>query len=143
MNASPGNDLPLSDGSDVALLCRELSERGIQTGVSKSGHLLRLDLRETDAPVPAALLQRALSQKRLKEVYLRNLSCPVHGDLAAAIAGLERLQVLDVEGTDTRDADLETWRHLPLRILNVRHTKVTGETIARLRKAFLDTRIIA
>jgi hypothetical protein len=120
----------------------QLSAAGWSTGLSRNGRLLRVDNRSGPTETDPQTLARIVRCPALRELYLRPGPHSVQ-PLAEAIAALEKLKVLDLEGSDFDDRCLNLLRGLrQLQVLNVRDTQVSGECVAGLRKTMIGTRII-
>jgi hypothetical protein len=125
---------------------RELAARlvalGCETGVTRSGRLIRVDDRNAVDPLPSPLLDEVMACEGLREITLRRIAGPEEPYLES-LRRMAALQSLDLEGTGLDDAGLETLSQCSsLRVLNVRGTRVSSGQVARLRKQMLGTRII-
>lgn len=123
-------------------IVQRLQALGFETGVSRSGKLLRIDNRKTRAIPDRSLLEQALNLTTLREIYLHGPGLPLN-EFAGLLASQTRLEILDVEHSAISDESLDKLQHLAgLRLLNVRNTAVTAGCIAALRKVMIGTRII-
>lgn len=122
-------------------LCDDLIEHGFAVGRSKSGNVLRVDSRPCQKPVSLEMVGRIVELPTLRELYLRGLAGI--NDVAARIASLTKLKVLDVEASDCSDETLQTLSSMgQLEVINVRDTRVTLPMVTELRKKMIRTRII-
>ena len=120
----------------------QLQRLGCDVGRSKNGRLLRVDNRPCSESLPIALLQQMLSCEALKELYLRNVDEFLLAN-SAELAGLTKLKVLDVEGSNLDNDSIRHFQDCPaLQVLNVRGTQVAESVVTELRKAMINTRII-
>lgn len=123
-------------------IVKRLHALGIETGVSRSGRILRIDNRKSLSMPDAALLAQALDAGTLREIFLHGPGQSLN-EIAGILARQSRLQVLDVENTSFSDESIGELQNLAeLRLLNVRNTAVTAGRIAALRKIMIGTRII-
>ena len=128
--------------SDERELAQQLLDQGFAVGRSKKGRLLRVDCRGSGDPPQRELVSKIVSCEKLRELYLPGLTGCLN-DCCDRIAGLQFLQVLDVEGSDLTNESADQLVSCPtLSVLNVRDTCVTPERVDELRKVMIGTRII-
>lgn len=128
-------------------LAQQLLDAGFAVGKSKSGKLLRIDNREcpsgADLVAGSGLVLQALGlAASLKELYWRD-SGELPNQHIDQLCSLQKLKVLDVEGSAFNDASVEELSgNGELQILAVRGTNVTEPCVTQVRKKMINTRII-
>jgi len=132
---------PVSSNDDDHALIAEIEATGGIIRRSKSGQVLSIDFREAHDRVSDELVSKLAEFRRLKELYLNDAK--ISDDCLPFILRLPRLQVLNLDGTPISDSQMDlVSQHSNLQLLSLSRTQVTSQTVARMRKKMIGTRIV-